>query len=92
MKTVKTTLSATLQDYLDVAPGETDSAKLHWVVNFWASTVDANRERIAREKAAADRPAQLELVAEKMQDAEESRGAGSEVATSRVLVDLAGNA
>ncbi len=91
MKTVKTTLSATLQDYLDVAPGQTPSEKLHWVVNFWASTVDGHRDRLKAEKALADRPAQLELVAERMDDAADDRGAGNEVATARVIVDLAGN-
>lgn len=62
MKTVKTTLSAELQDYLAAAPGETDSAKLHWVVNFWASTVDEHRTRKKAEEAAAFKQPQLELL------------------------------
>ena len=88
MKTVKTTLSAQLQDYLDVAPGDTDSAKLHWVVNFWASTVDAHRERVKAEEAAKAKPVSLELVKSAADAAIRDMATGEEPSAEHVVATV----
>lgn len=89
MKTVKTTLSAALQDYLEVAPGQTDEAKLHWVVNFWASTVDAHRARVKAEEDAALKAPKLELlkgaVDEAIRDMSSGENPSAEVVVATAL-------
>lgn len=90
MKTVKTTLSAALQDALAAAPADTDTAKLHWVVNFWASTLDAHRDRLAAEQADKAKSVNLALVRSAADSAVADMSTGENQGAENVVAAVGG--